>query len=459
LCIILVLITMSQHAPGKAGIKMYGLDKDVQDKIAAKFDPERVALVSRWIFDVTGKKVNNFHKDLKSGVKLCRLMNKIKPGSCKKVKVSKMPFVQRENICNYLEACKRYGMRETDVFVSQDLFEGDNLNNVVVNLFALNTLASKKGFAGPFIGQVDARDGAPKQVDLLDRKEQKEQKEEKEENTKPGPPPPPSQVVGPPKRKPPTGPKLPDRKPPVTPVQAAANATAYRKMPPTPIQKTVEKVGKKTKKTSKPKTTKVNVNKPRRKKKKPKTKLNRMSFEEQQEECQRWIETLTGSEFTGKNFHDSLKDGVLLCKLVNVINPKKKAKFKKKATMPFVARENIAAYIGACKRVGVSEHDLFVTGDLYEGQSMKQVVTNIFALSAKAREKQLISGPFIGAKIADKNVVQDKSGWGRGGVQTKLMMDMAATRKALDEADEKYVRLDNIIKDTEHLAKVYGPKK
>jgi len=184
-----------------------------------------------------------------------------------------------------------------------------------------------------------------------------------------------------------------------------------------------------------------------------------MNAREQEQECQYWIETITESNFAGDNFHDSLKDGVLLCKLVNKINPKKKAKFKKNAKMPFVARENITAYIDGCKRIGVSEHDLFVTGDLYEGKAMKQVVTNIFALSAKAREKQLIDGPFIGAKRAEKNIVQDKSGWVGGGVQTKMMLDMMATRKALDEADEKYVRLDNIIKDTEHLAKVYGPKK
>merc|ERR1719193_273931 len=131
-------------------------------------------------------------------------MNQIQPKSCRPKK-SKAPFVQRENICQYLDSCKAYGMRETDVFVSQDLFEGDNLNNVIVNLFALNTLASKKGFKGPFIGQIDARSGAPKQVDLVDRKEQKEQ------NTKPGPPPPPSNTASPPKRKPPTGPGLPNR--------------------------------------------------------------------------------------------------------------------------------------------------------------------------------------------------------------------------------------------------------
>jgi len=428
---------MAKHAPGKDGVPMYGLDKDVQNRIAAKYDMKRVAQCCQWIKDVTGKQVNDFHADLKNGVTLCKLMNKIQPKSCKP-KNSKMPFVQRENIVMYLEACKKYGMRETDLFVSQDLFEGDNLNMVLINLLALNTLASKKGFKGPFIGQVDARAGAPKQVDLVDRKEQKRQ------DTKPGPPPPPSNIASPPKRKPPTGPGLPNRKPPTIPVQADD-----RKLPEKPVEKAVKSAGKPKKKKKKTKSSG-----------RPKKNLKRMTSKEQQQECRWWIETITGNSFKDPDdFHGSLKDGVLLCQMANKINPKKKARFKKKATMPFVARENIAAYIDACKRIGVSEHDLFVTGDLYEGQSMKQVVTNIFAVSAKAREKGMIDGPFIGAKIAQKSEVQDKSGWLRDGGPTKMCMGSYATRKVHEAVEEKYVNLDNIIKDTEHLAKVYGPKK
>jgi len=419
---------MAKHAPGKDGVPMYGLDKDVQGRMAAKYDLKRVAQCCQWIKDVTGKQVNDFHADLKNGVTLCKLMNKIQPKSCKP-KNSKMPFVQRENIVMYLEACKKYGMRETDVFVSQDLFEGDNLNMVVINLLALHTLASKKGFKGPFIGQVDARSGAPKQVDLVDRKEQKEQA------TKPGPPPPPSNIASPPKRKPPT-----------IPVQ-----TGDRKLPEKPVEKAVQPARKKSPKKKKKKTKSSG---------RPKKNLKRMTSKEQQQECRWWIETITGNSFKDPNdFHGSLKDGVLLCQMANKIYPKKKARFKKKATMPFVARENIAAYIDACKRIGVSEHDLFVTGDLYEGQSMKQVVTNIFAVSAKAREKGLIDGPFIGAKIAQKSEVQDKSGWLRDGGPTKMCMGSYATKKIHEAVEEKYVNLDNIIKDTEHLAKVYGPKK
>ena len=42
---------------------------------------------------------------LKSGVILCQLILKIKPGSCREPSKMNAPFKQRENIGNYLSAC------------------------------------------------------------------------------------------------------------------------------------------------------------------------------------------------------------------------------------------------------------------------------------------------------------------------------------------------------------------
>jgi len=85
---------------------------------------------------------------LKSGVILCELINVIWPGTIKSISKSNMPFNQRENIVSYLKACKDKGMRETDLFVTQDLFEGDNLGVVVDNICALGVLAANSGFKG-----------------------------------------------------------------------------------------------------------------------------------------------------------------------------------------------------------------------------------------------------------------------------------------------------------------------
>jgi hypothetical protein len=133
---------------------VFGMDKDIQNKLRAKFDPEKQAQAQAWVENLTGIQFEgSFHDSLKDGVKLCKLVNTIKPGSVKKVNETKMAFKQRENIVNYLEACKALGMKESDCFVTQDLFEGDNMVVVIDQIFCLGALSRKvDGFAGPYLG-------------------------------------------------------------------------------------------------------------------------------------------------------------------------------------------------------------------------------------------------------------------------------------------------------------------
>jgi predicted DNA-binding WGR domain protein len=133
---------------------VFGLDKDIQNKIAAKFDPEKQAQAQAWVETLTGEKFpGSFHESLKDGILLCKALNVIKPGLIQKINTGQMPFVQRENIVNYLEGCKKLGMKVIDCFVTQDLYEGDNLVAVIDQIFALGALSrSVEGFDGPFLG-------------------------------------------------------------------------------------------------------------------------------------------------------------------------------------------------------------------------------------------------------------------------------------------------------------------
>jgi len=134
---------------------VFGIDKDIQDKMRAKFDPDRQAACQAWIEALTGKEFSDegFHANLKDGILLCKAVNKIKKKSVKKINKGKMAFTQRENIVNYLNACKKLGMRDTDCFVSQDLFEGDNMVAVIDQIYALGALSRKTdGFDGPYFG-------------------------------------------------------------------------------------------------------------------------------------------------------------------------------------------------------------------------------------------------------------------------------------------------------------------
>lgn len=133
---------------------VFGLDKDIQNKIAAKFDPEKQAQAQAWIEALTGEAFpGSFHDALKDGQRLCKALNAIKAGSVPKITNSNMPFKQRENIVGYLDGCKKLGMKEVDLFVTQDLFEGDNMVAVVDQIFALGALSRNvPGFSGPYLG-------------------------------------------------------------------------------------------------------------------------------------------------------------------------------------------------------------------------------------------------------------------------------------------------------------------
>jgi len=137
-----------------------GIDKELQAKLASKFDISKADACLEWIAASTKKKVTgDFGSDLRDGYLLCQLLKHISSDTYKKLHIrskrTKQPFVCRTQIQNFVGGCKALGMAETDVCSSQDLYEGDNLNNVVNCLYALNAicykLESQGLYTGPFI--------------------------------------------------------------------------------------------------------------------------------------------------------------------------------------------------------------------------------------------------------------------------------------------------------------------
>jgi len=96
-------------------------------------------------------------------------------------------------------------------------------------------------------------------------------------------------------------------------------------------------------------------------------------------EAQAWIEEVTGESFSSADFGDSLKNGVLLCKLLNSLQPGTVAKINTQ-NMAFKQMENIAAYIEGSKKLGVPDQYNFMTVDLYEQKNLGQVALNILTL-------------------------------------------------------------------------------
>ena len=125
-------------------------------------DPEEQAAF--WVGAVTGREQpegESLQAWLKSGVVLCELINTLSPGgagktSSSEVLASKPQLIRRmkemENIAAYSEAARGYGVPESDVFVTFDLYEDKNFPAVVRNLHSLGRVAQQHGFDGPVLG-------------------------------------------------------------------------------------------------------------------------------------------------------------------------------------------------------------------------------------------------------------------------------------------------------------------
>ncbi|KAI9002881.1 calponin homology domain-containing protein [Hyaloraphidium curvatum] len=137
------------------GTPLYGLDKELSQKRAAKFSPEREKEAKEWIEALIGETFDSdksFQENLKDGTRLCHLINTIAPGTIAKIQASSMPFRQMENIQLFLTSCERFGVPRFELFQTVDLYESKNLNQVVDCIFALSRTAAKQGWGGPVLG-------------------------------------------------------------------------------------------------------------------------------------------------------------------------------------------------------------------------------------------------------------------------------------------------------------------
>ena len=144
-----------ERAAAGGGEVLYGLDKELAEKAALKYDPQAEHACRMWIEAVTGDKLgeSSLQEELKSGVVLCHLVNAIKPGSTKTPSNSAMPFKQMENISMYLEACTKLGVPSFSSFQTVALFENKDMNAVLVNIQALGSAAQKlPDYSGPILG-------------------------------------------------------------------------------------------------------------------------------------------------------------------------------------------------------------------------------------------------------------------------------------------------------------------
>lgn len=114
-------------------------------QIAGKRDPVKDKEAQGWIEALLGLAfpANVSYDDvLKDGQVLCRLINKIKPGSVAKINESGGQFKMMENINNFQKALGAYGVPDQDMFQTVDLYEKKDISQVTNTLFALGRAVS-----------------------------------------------------------------------------------------------------------------------------------------------------------------------------------------------------------------------------------------------------------------------------------------------------------------------------
>ena len=134
---------------------LYGLDRELAEKAAAKYDPQLEAEARAWIEAVLGESLGDgtFHEVLKSGMVLCNLVRALQPDIIKAPSKMSAPFKQMENIGNYLAACAKLGQNANDTFQTVDLFEAKDMYAVIRQLHSLGRLLQKTpGYTGPTLG-------------------------------------------------------------------------------------------------------------------------------------------------------------------------------------------------------------------------------------------------------------------------------------------------------------------
>jgi len=115
-----------------------------------------------------------------------------------------------------------------------------------------------------------------------------------------------------------------------------------------------------------------------------------------------WIEAVLGEKLPAGAYEDVLRDGIVLCKLINKIAPGSVAKIQTSGGS-FKLMENIQRFQAALKKYGVPDEEIFQTADLYERRNIPQVTLCLNALSRLTQKHPEYTGPRLGPKMADEN--------------------------------------------------------
>jgi len=126
---------------------------------------------------------------------------------------------------------------------------------------------------------------------------------------------------------------------------------------------------------------------------------------ESEREAVDWINACMGGKevaYGKDNVQNTLKDGVILCKLMNTLKPGAIGKIHPAESNSFKHMENISNFLTAAENYGCHRGDLFQSVYLQDGQNMPAVIGGIHALGRRAQLNGF-QGPTLGPKEAQAN--------------------------------------------------------
>ncbi|KAI4786058.1 hypothetical protein KUCAC02_037379, partial [Chaenocephalus aceratus] len=127
---------------------------------------------------------------------------------------------------------------------------------------------------------------------------------------------------------------------------------------------------------------------------------------QKEEDLRLWIEDVTGKQ-VGENFMESLKNGVLLCELIKVLQPGSVEKISQ-STQNWHQLENIGNFVRAITEYGLRPDDIFEANDLFENTNYTQVQSTLLALTGmyykRCQVQRLHSKYDLGVKYAEKHL-------------------------------------------------------
>lgn len=121
----------------------------------------------------------------------------------------------------------------------------------------------------------------------------------------------------------------------------------------------------------------------------------------QEADAKEWIESVLGEKIEG--YEEGLKDGVVLCRVMNKLQPGAIAKINTSGGQ-FKLMENITNFQKAIQAYGVPKIDLFQTVDLWEHKDISAVTSTLFALGRTTYNHPEWKGPFLGPRPSQANV-------------------------------------------------------